>query len=165
MGRLRQSVNWRAVGPIVPIVVVLTVAVSVWYVFDEPLDLPGDELEALIVGNTLDGLWGEAEVPYRQYVAGDGTTRMLLDGDLSTGTWALDEDGAYCAVLPAGEAGCYRARRQNGFYFWVDAEKSLGYPFRILPGEQLEPEAADRTSQLTDPAGEPRRGVGGRAGL
>ena len=68
-------------------------------------------------------------------------------------------------MLPAGEAGCYRARQQNGVYFWVDAEKSLGYPFRVLPGEQLTPETADQTSQFMRPAGEAREGLGDHAGF
>lgn len=165
MSGRRKMVTWRTVGPIVPVVVVLTVAAAIWYAFDKPPDLPGEELQTLIVGNTLDGLWGEGEVPYRQYVADDGTTRMLLNGNLSTGTWSIDEQGAYCAVLPTGEAGCYRARQQNGIYFWIDAEKSLGYPFRVLPGEQLTAETADQTSQLMRPIGGARKGLGDHAGF
>jgi len=165
MGRLKKSVTWRTVGPIIPVVLLLTAVAAVWYAFDRPSDLPPDELRSLIVGNTLDGLWGEAEVPYRQYVAGDGTTRTLLQGDLQAGTWSIDEDGAYCAVLPGGEEGCYRARRQNDVYFWVDAEKSLGYPFRVLPGEQLAPETTDQTSQLRSSTGNARQGLGDHAGF
>ena len=165
MSGRRKAVTWRTVGPIVPVVLVLTAAAAIWYLLDEPPDLPGEELQALIVGNTLDGLWGEAEMPYRQYVSDDGTTRTLLDGDLQSGTWSIDDAGAYCAVMPSGEEGCYRARRQESVFFWVDAEKGLGYPFRVLPGEQLAPEAADQTSQLPQPVGEARQGLGDHAGF
>ena len=165
MSRLRQSISWGAVGPIVPVVAVLTIAVTIGYLLDEPPELAGEELKALIVGNTVQGHWGQDQVPYRQYVGSDGTTRTALDGDLLPGTWRIDQEGAYCAVLPTGEPGCYRARLQNDVYFWVDAENSLGYPFSVLPGEQLKPGATDQTSHLVRPAGDARQGLGDPAGF
>ncbi|MGF1607936.1 MAG: hypothetical protein ACFCUQ_00975 [Kiloniellales bacterium] len=131
--------TWQAVGPIVPVVLLLTVAAGVWYWLERSADLSGEELRALVVDNTIDGVWGKPEVPYRHYAAPDGAGLTTRDGAAAEAdVWRIDADGAYCARLGGAEQGCYRARLQDEVYFWVDEAKSLGYPFHVLPGRQLD---------------------------
>lgn len=138
----RKALTWRTVGPIVPVVLVLTVAAGAWYWVESSADLSADELRALVVGNTVDGLWGEPELPYRHYAAPDGAGLTARDGAApESDAWWIDADGAFCAQLGGAEPGCYQARLQNDVYFWVDAAQGLGYPFRVLPGRQLEKSA------------------------
>ena len=139
----RRVLTWRTVGPIVPLVLLLTVAAGVWYWLEGDRDLSAEALRALVAGNTVDGLWGEAELPYRHYAGPQGDGSTLVDGAAALDdTWRIDDAGAYCARLGGAAPACYRARAHDDRYLWVDAAKKLGYPFRVLPGRQLEDSAS-----------------------
>ena len=141
--RPRKNVTWRTVGPIVPLVLALTVGAAVWYWLERKSDLSAEALRALVVGNTVEGLWGKDEVPYRHYVGPEGAGETERNGAApEEDPWRIEANGAYCARLGGEQPGCYRARLQNDVYFWVDASTSLGYPFRVLPGRQLETAAS-----------------------
>lgn len=129
--------TWRSMLPVVAVVVVLTVAAGLWHLLDGPADLDAADLRATVIGNTLDGLWGAEDEPYKQYVADDGSTlRIAVDGSERVGGWRIEDDGLFCVAWSDGDETCNKARPQDDFFLWIDAEKSLGYPFRVLPGDQ-----------------------------
>ena len=135
-----KYVTWRSVTPIVLLVGALTVLAAIWYFLDEPVDLPSPTVKEMLSGNTVDGLWGEDNAPYRQYFAADGATLRVEQGSAPReGSWRVAEDGAACFAWGEGEEGCYRVRPKDDFFLWVDAARSLGYPFRLLEGKQLAP--------------------------
>lgn len=135
----RKAVTWRSVGPIIPVVVVATIVAFVWYMIERPTELAEDELRTLLAGNTIEGVWGEVNQPYRQYVDPAGTTLTSVGGGATqAGSWRIGDGDAYCADLVGQGEACYPARVQDDGYLWVDEAKSLGYPFRVLPGQQIE---------------------------
>lgn len=134
----RRATTWKTVSPIVAAVALATLAAGAWRLLETSADLDADSLRATVAGNTLDGLWGARDEPYKQFVGTDGNTRQVAaDGSERAGRWRIEPDGRFCVAWSDGGERCNKARAQEDFFLWIDSENSLGYPFRVLPGAQL----------------------------
>ena len=57
------------------------------------------QLQTLLSGNTLKGLWDGR--PFTQYFAAGGSTQYREgDGPTTHGTWRVTEQGQYCSIWP-----------------------------------------------------------------
>ncbi len=141
MSRIRRSVTWASVRPILLVLVPLTVVATVWYVMTRPSGLPGEEVRRLLSGNTVEGGWGAEGSAYRQYFAPDGTTLYLgREGPERTGTWKVEADGTTCSAFQdEGEICLLVGRQDDGMLYWIDAGRGRGFPFAVLEGRKLAP--------------------------
>ena len=133
-----KRVTWRSVLPIVIVVPVLLVGVVIWDRIAGPDSLPAAQVEAALSGNTIHGGWGEDGTAYHQYFAADGTTLLAIEGDTPrSGNWRLEQDGRVCSSLPGEAERCHLVGQMEQGLYWIDAEQGVGYPFNVMPGEQV----------------------------
>lgn len=133
-----RKVTWRAVAPIAILVPLLLIGVGTWYWISGPAALPADEARAALAGNTVAGGWGDERTGYRQYFGADGTTLYAPEGEAPRpGTWAVEEDGRVCSRIEGIPLRCHKVGREEQVLYWIDDQKNLGFPFAVLPGEQL----------------------------
>ena len=106
----------------------------------QAVKLSGDEIRALLTGNTAIGRWQGAK--YRQYFGNDGITIYAQEGARSTrGEWRIDNDlQEYQSIWPRDEAweGWFVMSLGDTLY-WV-SRSTPPTPFQILDGQQLVPE-------------------------
>ncbi len=116
----------------------LTFAVLAGAAEAQSVKLQGNEIGALLSGNTAVGLW-EGK-PYRQYFDPDGTTIFAQpDTRSARGEWRIVET-EYQSRWP-GDAGWegWFVMEYAGDWFWV-SKTTPPTPFRMLEGAQLVPE-------------------------
>ena len=103
-------------------------------------EMTGAEIKVALVGNTTDGVWGEALTPYRQYFGANGATTYVEKGGApSEGRWWTTDD-AYCSTWgPFSTPNCYQLRREGETLHWVVPGSGKTYPSTVLPGRQLAP--------------------------
>ena len=108
-------------------------------VMAEDREVTGDEIAALLTGNSIDGMWGETH--YIQYFAESGRTLYKADGSPGDwGTWRVDDDGHYCSTWRGGEEICYLVIEMDDAYAWRAQEGDKTYPFEIIEGDATGPE-------------------------
>ena len=162
----RKVVTWRSMAPIVLVVGVLTVGVSAWYIMSRPATLEAAALREMLGGNTIEGRWGTDNIVYRQYFAPDGAALYAEDGAIvKRGVWQVQDDGYTCAAWAQDDERCYQAMLKDDVLYWIDAENNLGYPFEVLPGEQLGTDTNSDSLSLNAPQGEGRIAFEARSGL
>ncbi len=139
----KKVVTWQAIAPIVIVVPLLLAGALVWNWLAGPDSLPAAAVEQAIAGNTVHGGWGEEGTAYRQYFAVGGETLLAAEGaPPRRGRWRIEADGRVCSEI-AGEAErCNLVGEMDQGLYWIDAEQGVGYPFNIMPGEQLGAAAA-----------------------
>ena len=106
----------------------------------QAVKLTGDEIRALLTGNTAIGRWDGA--PYRQFFGADGVTIYAQDGTRSTrGEWRVDDAAQeYQSIWPRdAEWEGWFVMEYGGTYYWV-SRATPPTPFQVLDGEQLVPE-------------------------
>ncbi len=103
----------------------------------QSVKLTGDEIRALLTGNTAAGRWEGAR--YRQFFGADGVTIYAQEGTRSTrGEWRVDDDAQeYQSIWPrdADWEGWF-VMEYAGAYYWV-SKSTPPTPFRMLEGQQL----------------------------
>lgn len=106
----------------------------------QAVKLSGNEIRALLTGNTVIGRWEGTS--YRQYFGADGVTVYAQDGVRSTrGEWRVDEDlQEYQSIWPRDTAweGWY-VMEFGDTYYWV-SKTTPPTPFQVLDGQKLVPE-------------------------
>lgn len=99
--------------------------------------LSGDEIRALLTGNTAIGRWEGAK--YRQYFGADGVTIYAQAGARSArGEWRVDDAAQeYQSIWPGDTAweGWF-IMEFGDTYYWV-SKQTPPTPFQILDGEKL----------------------------
>ena len=134
----RKFVTWRTIAPIVIAVPALLVGALIWNHIAGPDSLPATQVEAALKGNTIHGGWGVEGTSYHQYFAPDGTTLIAAeDGVARSGTWRLEDDGQVCSNIPDEPERCNLVGQMEQGLYWIDAEEGVGYPFNVMPGEQV----------------------------
>lgn len=106
----------------------------------QAVKLSGDDIRALLTGNTAIGRWDGAK--YRQYFGADGVTIYAQEGARSTrGQWRVDDAlEEYQSIWPrdADWEGWFVMEFGDTFY-WV-SKSTPPTPFQILNGQHLVPE-------------------------
>ena len=100
--------------------------------------LSGVEIEDILVGNTIEGLW--AGRAYKQFFDGSGNTLYVEeDRQPSMGRWKADkEKDAYCSWWEVGGWSCYEVLDGGpDTIIWVSPGSGDKYPAKVLPGDQL----------------------------
>lgn len=134
----RKHVTWQAIGPIVVVVPLLLAGALVWNWLAGPDSLPAEQVRAALSGNTIHGGWGEEGTAYRQYFGDDGRTLHAAEGaPPQSGTWRLESDGRVCSALPGAGERCNLVGQMEQGLYWIDAEEGVGFPFEVMPGEQV----------------------------
>ena len=103
----------------------------------QAVKLSGEEIRALLVGNTAIGRWDGAK--YRRCVGGDGVTSYAQEGARSArGEWRVDDAAQeYQSIWPGDEdwEGWFVMEFGDTFY-WV-SRSTPPTPFQMLDGQQL----------------------------
>lgn len=103
----------------------------------QAVKLTGDEIRALLTGNTAVGRWEGA--PYRQYFGADGVTIYAQDGARSArGEWRVDDAAQeYQSIWPNDPAweGWF-VMDYLGEHYWV-SKSTPPTPFKVVKGQQL----------------------------
>ena len=103
----------------------------------EPTSVTQDELEELLIGNTITGVWDSHH--YRQYFDNNGDTVYVEKGrPPTTGKWRISALGMYCSSWSRsqGEA-CYAAKRDGKQLLWEGRDGNL-YRSDLVTGRQLD---------------------------
>ena len=103
----------------------------------QAVKLTGDEIRALLTGNTAIGRWDGAA--YRQFFGADGVTIYAQEGARSArGTWRVNDAAQeYQSIWPndADWEGWF-VMEYGGTYYWV-SRATPPTPFQVREGEQL----------------------------
>ncbi|MEO0486729.1 MAG: hypothetical protein AAF092_12560 [Pseudomonadota bacterium] len=103
----------------------------------QAVKLSGDDIRALLTGNTAIGRWEGA--PYRQYFGADGVTIYAQEGARSSrGAWRVDDNlQEYQSIWPrdAQWEGWFVMAFGNTFY-WV-SKTTPPTPFQVIEGQSL----------------------------
>lgn len=98
--------------------------------------MTGCEIRKAFSGNTVDGAWGAADPPYRQYFDPSGSTQA--SGHPSQGVW-WTKGRAYGSSWPPSNAeSCYERRRVGDRFLGVAPGDGALYPSTLLPGNQVQ---------------------------
>lgn len=104
----------------------------------EERKLSAVEIEDMLIGNTIEGLW--AGHPYKQFFDASGNTLYVEDGrQPSMGRWKADkEKDAFCSWWEVGGWSCYEVLDGGpNTILWVAPGSGEKYPAKVLPGDQL----------------------------
>jgi hypothetical protein len=96
------------------------------------------EIEGVLAGNTLEGLWSGR--PYKQYFAPSGRTIYAEEGRPdSAGRWRADpEKDAYCSWWEMSGWACYEVWSDGpGHIVWVSPGSGSRAPAQVLEGDRL----------------------------
>lgn len=103
----------------------------------QAVKLTGEEIRALLTGNTAVGRWeGES---YRRYFGSDGVTISEADDAQTTQSeWRVDDELQEYQSLGSGEAEWegWFVMEFGDTYYWV-SRATPPTPFQVLEGEQL----------------------------
>ena len=103
----------------------------------QAVKLSGEDIRALLTGNTAIGRWEGAK--YRQYFGADGVTIYAQEGARSArGAWRVD-DGAqeYQSIWPGDpDWEGWFVMEFGETYYWV-SRATPPTPFQVLDGQQL----------------------------
>ena len=101
----------------------------------QSVKLRGNEIGALLTGNTAVGVWNGT--PYRQYFNADGSTIFAQEGARSArGEWRVEGE-EYQSRWPGEEHwNGWFVMEYAGDWFWV-SKSTPPTPFEVLEGEQL----------------------------
>ena len=103
--------------------------------FAQSVKLQGHEIDALLSGNTIYGLWEGQQ--YRQYFDPDGTTIYAADGIRSAaGEWRIEDDEYQSLWQSDAEWEGWFVMEYAGAYYWV-SKTTPPTPFRVEEGQQL----------------------------
>ncbi len=104
----------------------------------EDRKLTAAEIEQVLAGNTIEGLW--AGRPYKQYFSETGKTIYVEEGrQPSMGRWQADaEKEAYCSWWEMSGWSCYEVLDGGpDAIIWVSPSSGDRHPATLLPGRQL----------------------------
>ena len=103
----------------------------------QSVKLTGDEIRALLTGNTAIGRWDGAQ--YRQFFGADGVTIFAQEGARSArGKWRVDDaTEEYQSVWPGDvDWEGWFVMEYGGAYYWV-SKQTPPTSFQVLDGQQL----------------------------
>lgn len=103
----------------------------------QSIKLTGNEIAALLTGNTAIGRW--EGTPYRQFFGAEGVTIFAQEGARSTrGEWRIDDEAQeYQSIWPGdAEWEGWFVMEYGGTFYWV-SKKTPPTPFQVLDGQQL----------------------------
>ncbi len=102
----------------------------------QPVTLAADEIEGLLAGNTVVGLW--SGTPYRQYFDPAGQTFYVPDGGRpERGRWRVNgETDMYESHWERSGWSSYGVSREGEVLFWVESDGDM-QAFTIEPGRNL----------------------------
>ena len=93
--------------------------------------LSGAEIQALLTGNSVHGVWGGTE--YWSYFATDGSTLYRTSRGVDRGQWRVKGD-QYCSVWAQSGESCYGLARDGEQLIWVTGEGKR-YSSSIINGK------------------------------
>lgn len=97
--------------------------------------LTGEEIQKLLAGNSVHGMWGTSE--YKSYFGADGTTVYHAKGrDASTGRWRTTAT-QYCSTWNDHES-CYDLYMDGNTLIWYVAETGHRYPSTVVKGQDTD---------------------------
>ncbi len=103
----------------------------------EQREVSGGELEALLSGNSIDGMWGQTH--YVQVFTSSGRTGYRADGSaVDWGSWRIGPQGRYCSIWRGGGESCYPVIEQDGALHWLVESSGVLHPFTVVEGNLLE---------------------------
>ena len=96
-------------------------------------EVMGDELETLLSGNSIDGVWGEGH--YVQHFQANGRTVYVADGrPADWGTWRISSAGRYCSIWRGSSESCYPVVERDGTLHWLIESTGVVEPFTVVEG-------------------------------
>jgi hypothetical protein len=96
-------------------------------------EVMGEELETLLSGNSIDGVWGQGH--YVQHFQENGRTVYVADGRAPDwGTWRISSAGRYCSVWRGGGESCYPVIERDGVLHWLVESTGVAEPFTVVEG-------------------------------
>ena len=103
---------------------------------DEGDYLKAAEIESLLAGNTIEGIWGRSS--YKQFFDKNGFTLYAPDnGRRDEGRWRVNADAdTYESWWRSTGWTPYRIRREGETLLWVDGE-GREYAFTVTEGRQI----------------------------
>lgn len=132
--RIRQSVDWRSLRPVILLVALALIAVGAWHFLARPSRLPAGEVQGLLSEHTAKGAWPSG-VPYLIWFGPEG--RSLHGGperETAEGRWQVADDGRVCFALAGQEEACYGVGRESGSLVWILEGSGRTYPFALREG-------------------------------
>ena len=98
--------------------------------------LTAQEIETLLLGNTISGDWGGQ---YKQYYGEDGFTMYVpASGDSDPGKWRVNsEENTYESWWEGTGWVGYQIARDGDAYLWIDSAGKK-FPFVVLDGKQVD---------------------------
>lgn len=103
----------------------------------QAVKLTGDEIRALLTGNTAVGRW--EGVPYRQFFGADGVTLFAQEGARTArGEWRVDDAAQEYQSLWPGDAEWegWFVMSYGGGHYWV-SRATPPTRFEVVAGEAL----------------------------
>ncbi len=96
--------------------------------------MSADEFNQLLSGNTMKGVWGEAN--YQQYFDPNGQTTYQEEGKPETfGTWRIADNGQFCSIWPPSkDEFCYDVLKDGETLLWADGRGNT-YPATVEQGK------------------------------
>ncbi len=79
-------------------------------------DLNGDEVKALLSGNTVEAIHAAKGFTITTYYSPDGTFRQIRDGNNESGTWEIDDQGFLCTYREGWGGECRLIRQEEGVW-------------------------------------------------
>ena len=99
-------------------------------------NLKAAEIETLLSGNTIDGVW--AGTAYKQYFSeGGATTYVPEGGPADEGKWRVNEgEDLYESWWTNADWAGYAITQTDEGYAWIDGAGDT-HPFTVMDGNQL----------------------------
>ena len=95
------------------------------------------EIKAMVVGNTLSGVFGEKKTRYAQRVHANGTAVIHVDGSpIRFAPWFLKEPDSYCEDWDKDGVYCYKItlNTDTGKHHFVYSDGSLSPEINLQNG-------------------------------
>ena len=118
--------------------IVVATAIAVLVLWMNPVhaqdrEVMGEELETLLSGNSIDGMWGQGH--YLQHFQENGRTVYVADGSQPDwGTWRISSAGRYCSIWRGGGESCYPVIERDGMFYWLVESSGAVHPFTVKEG-------------------------------
>ena len=93
--------------------------------------LTGAQIQALLSGNSVHGIWGSTE--YWSYFAADGSTLYRTSRGVDRGQWHV-KGNRYCSLWPQSGESCYGLARDGDRLIWL-TEDGKRYPSNLISGK------------------------------
>ena len=98
----------------------------------EERKLTTDEIQKAFAGNTVHGMWGQAE--YYSFFDSNGATDYTTRSGTDRGHWRAAHD-QYCSQWQTSGESCYDIYRDGDRIIWDIPSSGTRYNSTLMPGE------------------------------